>query len=297
MKITRAVALIGAALVLAGCASVDTNSDEAAVVYNSGGFGEDTTFKQCQGSNLNDYYDPGSVGYIYPKGQRTYEFDSVKREHGNAESGDLTFVTKDGVTMSARGLLNFALNTDCEVMRKFHEQIGLKYGAGEADGGGIRDWTALLNNYLGIPLLDTVKTAGRQFDWRQLYDDTDGARQKFVDAIIQTLPNEIEELAEGAYFDPDRFTLKIPDILPPKALLDQIQEQKTQAERITTIDAQAAALAQEQAQIEALVRILGPEGYIMYRNMLRCEDDNPDTTCVPFIPVPQGSNITVNPGG
>jgi hypothetical protein len=268
---------------------VDTNSDEVAAVYDSGMFGEDTTFKQCQGSNLNDYYSPGSIGYIYPKGQRTYEFDSVKKEEGVAETGDIEIVSSDGATLGARGLLNFTLNTDCEILQRFHDRIGLKYGASEE---GVGDWTALLNNYLGIPLRDTLKIEARKYTARDLYFDTDGARQQWIDDSIEALPKEVEELARGAYFTPNEFTLKIPDIRLPENLKKQIDEQLVQVERLATIDAQATASAKERSQMQALVELFGGwEGYIAYRNQLACEENA--ESCVPFIPIPQGTNITV----
>lgn len=286
--------LLAVILLAAGCASVDTNSDESAVVYDSGGFGEDTTFKQCQGSNINDYYDPGSIGYIYPKGQRTYEFDSQKRDSGDAETGDIEIATSDGATLSVRGILNFTINTDCEVLQRFHERIGLKYGAGDADGGGISEWTALLNNYLGVPLRDTLKTEGRKYTARALYFDTDGSRQAWIDASIKALPDEIEELAQGPYFSPEAFTLKVPDIFLPADLQAQIDEQVVQVERLATIDAQAAASEAERAQLTALLQLFGGwEGYLAYRNQVQCEQDS--DSCIPYLPIPYGGNINVNP--
>lgn len=284
--------LLGIA-VLAGCASVDTNSDENAVVFDSGMFGEDTTFKQCQGSNLNDYYSPGSIGYIYPTGQRTYEFDSVKKEAGEGETNDIEVVSSEGATLRVRGILNFTLNTDCETLTKFHNRIGLKYGASEE---GVGDWTALLNNYLGIPLRDTLKIEARNYTARDLYFDTDGSRQKWIDAAIATLPDEIQELAQGPYFDKSAFTLKIPDVFLSDDLQNQIDEQLVQVERLATIDAQGAASAAERDQMQALINLFGGwEGYIAYRNQIACEEEKPG--CVPFIPIPQGSGINVTPGG
>lgn len=293
MKFRRIAAVLLGAALLTGCAGVNTNSDENAVVFDSGWFGEDTTFKQCQGSNLNDYYSAGSIGYIYPTGQRTYEFDNVKKESGDAETGDIEVVSSEGATLRVRGILNFTLNTDCETLTKFHNRIGLKYGASEE---GVGDWTALLNNYLGIPLRDTLKIEARNYTARDLYFDTDGARQKWIDAAIATLPDEIEELAQGAYFDNNAFTLKVPDIFLSDDLQRQIDEQLVQVERLATIDAQGAASAAERDQMQALINLFGGwEGYIAYRNQIQCEENA--ESCVPFLPIPQGSDINVTPGG
>lgn len=287
-----ALILLGIVL-LAGCSGVNTNSDQNAVVFDSGWFGEDTTFKQCQGANLNDYYSPGSIGYIYPTGQRTYEFDSVKREAGEGETGDIEVVSSEGATLRVRGILNFTLNTDCETLQRFHDRIGLKYGASEE---GVGDWTALLNNYLGIPLRDTLKIEARAYTARDLYFDTDGARQKWIDASIEALPDEIEELAQGPYFDKNAFTLKVPDIFLSEDLQNQIDEQLVQVERLATIDAQGAASAAERDQMQALINLFGGwEGYIAYRNQIQCEENS--ESCVPFMPIPQGSDINVSPGG
>ncbi len=282
--------LLGFAL-LTGCSTVSTNSDQAAAVFDSGWFGEDTTFKDCQGSNINDYYSPGTIGYIYPKGQRTYEFDTAKRDAGNAESGNIEIVSSDGATLQVAGLLNFTLNTECEILRQFHDRIGLKYGASEE---GVGDWAPLLNNYLGIPLRDTLKIEARNYTARDLYFDTNGTRQKWIDAAIKALPAEVKELAEGAYFE--GFTLKVPDIFLPENLKRQIDEQLVQVERLATIDAQAEASAREREQLRGLLELFGGwEGYVAYRNLIACEE-NADR-CAPFIPVPQGSDILITPGG
>lgn len=287
MTLRKIPALLLAGAVLAGCASADTNSDEAAVVYDAGGFGEDTTFSQCQGPNLNDYYEPGTLAYIYPMGQRTYEFRSGAE---NREQDDVTVVSKDGVRMTVAGFLNFRLNGDCDTLRKFHEQIGLKYGAGAGENGSVSEWTALLNKYLGTPLTSVMISTATQYTWRELYSE-EAKRSEWLGKVSEELGPRIEALAEGPYFE--GFTLEVPAVLPPAELLAQITEQQVQNERINTINAQAAAQAAEAEQMRQLVDLLGKDGYILYRQQIACENGG---HCPNFVPIPQGSDIVVNGG-
>lgn len=288
MRLRKIAALALAGLALAGCASANTNSDQVAVVYDAGSFGEDTVFNDCQGNNLNEYYDPGSLVYLYPRGQRTYEFSNAE----DAEQPPITIVSRDGVEMTVAGLLPFTLATDCETLRKFHERIGLQYGANGQDLP--TEWVPLLRKYLGGPLTSVMISTAVNYDWRMLRDDQ-ATRDQWFAQIIEQLPRRVDQLAGGNYFG-NEFSLEIPAVVPPSELRDQIREQQVQAERVATINAQATAQAAEINQMRQLVDLLGPEGYILYRNQVRCETEDAHG-CVPYLPLPTGSDVVVQPGG
>lgn len=287
MKVTRAVSLGVGAMLLAGCSSINTNSDQVGLHYSAGSL-SDTTFDECVPRNKHNFDGPGDLHYVYPAGTRTYKF----KDHAQgAEQGAITIVSKDNVRMTVEGILNFSLNTDCDVLKEFHERIGLKY---DASGDGVGRWTELLQDYLGVALESSMKANGRDYTWGDLYYD-EGKRQSWIDDVLEDLPGEVKEVARGDFFDPKAYTMLVPQPQPPEDLLDQLQQQQVQAERINTIDAQKAAQAAEIQQIRDLVAIFGPDGYILYRNQLQCEQHS--DSCIPFLPVPQGANINVTPGG
>ncbi len=281
------ILLLGAAMLsMSACAVVDTQPDQAGLLYSSGPI-ESRTFDTCVGPSTKERGDwIGGDGYVYPAGQRTYNFNGDGGD--NIERGDISVVTKDEATVNLRGLLTFTLNTECEVLQEFHERIGLKYGA---SAEGVTNWTGLLNDYLGTPLQDAAKREARAYTWRELYTD-DAKKQEFIDKVVESLPGAIKGLAGGEYFTPG-FTLQVPTVLPPQGLLDQIAEQQTQAERLATIDSQAAANAKEAENVQRMVDILGQDNYLLWQNLRDCGDGNSNTPCIPFLPVPAGGSVNV----
>lgn len=285
MKMRKRGALAAATLglvVLTGCSSVNTNSDEQGVAYDAGTF-SDTSFDECVEPGTQEFYGPGDLTYVYPAGTRTYTFD----EGGDRAAIDI--VDRDGQPLTVAGILTFTLPSECEVLQQFHERIGLKYGA---SSDGVQEWGSLLNDYLGQPLRAAMRDAANDFTWRELYSDA-AKQDEFAATVRDALPGYVEDLAGGDYFT--GFTLLPQAPQPGPALLQQIEEQNTQTERLNTIEAQRLALDAERQQIEELVRILGPDGYIAYRNQLQCEANS--ESCVPYLPIPQGSDIVVSPGG
>lgn len=283
MIILAAVAMV----LLTGCSTISTAPDQVGLHYDAGAF-SDTQFENCVKSGEMNVDGPGDEHFVYPSGVRTYKFS----EAVGAEQAPISVTTKDNVQMTVSGILGFEINTDCKTLQAFHEAIGLKY---EVDDTGIHKWTELLNDYLGQQLQATMNSAAAAFTVDELYSNAD-KRAEWGNAVKENLPKAVLDFARGDYFDDNSYTLVLQRPLPPQRYLDQLQEQQVQAERLDTIDAQKAAQEAELAQIEQLVRTFGGwEGYIAYRNQLNCEQ-NADS-CVQFIPIPQGGNVNVTPGG
>jgi hypothetical protein len=279
----RVSTLLAGALLLTAC-SVSTEPDQKALVYDAGAF-SDTTYQECVNAGSRTWYGPGDKAFVYPNGQRTYAFDGEP----HADHEPYTVPDKDGQPMTVVGVLNFTLNTDCKTLREFHERIGIKYGASE---DGVTEWGRLLDTYLGTPLRNAMAEATQHYTWRELY--LDGTkRDAWRDKVIEALPAQVKSLAEGDYFH--AFTLVLPQPTPPQDLVAQLTQQQVNTERLNTINTQKAAQDAEIAQIEQLVKVFGPDGYILYRNQVNCEK-NADS-CIPFLPIPQGSSINVTPGG
>ncbi len=280
MKRFPAVVLAGVVLVTAtGCSSMSTEPDQAGLQYGAGPI-ESTEFATCVEPGQREYGGVFDEFYAYPSGTRTYTFDDP------GDRGPIEIADKDGQPLTVPGVLTFSLNSECEVLQQFHERIGLKYGASE---DGIDQWSELLADYLGQPLRSAMRDAAADYTWRQLYSDA-ALRTEWENKVKELLPEYVADLAEGEFFT--NFTLLSQVPQPGGNLLAQITEQNTQVERLNTIEAQRLAQEAEIAQTRQLVELLGPEGYILYRNQLNCEEEGA-AGCVPFLPVPQGSDIII----
>lgn len=275
-----AVLAVLAALVMTGCSSVSTNSDEQALSFDAGSFSS-TSFQDCVAPNTRDWNGPGDEGYVYPAGTRTYTFDDP------GDRGVIDIADKDGQPLTVAGILTFSLPTDCDTLLRFHNAIGLKYGA---SGDGVADWGGLLNDYLGQPLRSAMRDAASGYSWRDLYSNAT-VRTEWEAKVKELLPKYVNDLAQGDYFVGTTLLVQVPQ--PGGGLLGQIEEQNTQVERLNTIEAQKAAQQAEIDQMRQLVDLLGTDGYIRYRNQLQCEQNS--ASCVPYLPLPEGSGVLVNP--
>lgn len=271
------------ALTATACSSIDAKPDEQGLLYQGGPI-EGRSFDKCVKTGQKEWGDMvGGEGFIYPAGTRTYTFDNP------GDRAAIDIADKDGQPLTVSGILTFQLPSDCDVVREFHEQIGLKYGA---SGNGVAQWGELLDDYLGQPLRAAMRDAAVNFTWRELYADP-AKQDEFAAAVKEALPKYVEDLAKGDYFT--NFTLLPQAPVPGGALLKQIEEQNTQTERLNTIEAQKLAQQAEIDQMRQLVELLGPDGYVLYRNQLNCEEGGQG--CIPFLSLPNGSGVNITPGG
>lgn len=287
----RAVIVGGcaAALALTGC-SLSTQPDEYGLQYGAGPV-ESTSFAACAAPSEREYIGVFDESYTYPAGQRTYAFTGGE----GAESDPLTVVSSDNIELTISGVLTFQLNGDCDTLRAFHEQIGKKYAAYNDGGSTSAGWDKMLDVYIGQPLQRALQVSAQGFDWQALYNDPK-TRDQFEQAVRDTLPDYVAGQAEtDDFFRNFGITLQKPQ--PPRQLVDQFRDQQVAREQLNTVNSRQAALDAERAQIGQLVQTLGVEGYIWFRNLQNCEDGDDATTCVPFLPLPAGSDLNVTPGG
>lgn len=282
MKLRKLAALPVVAITLAGCSSLGTEPDQSGLQYGAGPV-EATEFATCIGTGQREYGGIFDDFYAYPAGTRTYTFDDP------GDRSVIDIADKDGQPLTVAGILTFSLTNNCELLRKFHERIGLKYGASDE---GVKQWGDLLDDYLGQPLRAAMRDSATSYTWRELYADP-VKQDEFAGAVKEQLPKYVEDLAQGDYFT--GFTLLPQAPVPGAALLRQIEEQNTQTERLNTIEAQRLAQAAEIEQMRQLVELLGADGYVLYRNQVNCEEGADG--CIPFLPLPQGSSVTVTPEG
>lgn len=315
MNKIKATALTATALVagitLTGCSGYSSEPDQVGVHVNgywmirsdkdiAGCFGVD-------GKDSSGYDGPGDKHYYYPAGQRTYKFAGANEEEAKTLGADSPAikVVKDNITLSLTGTVTFNLNTDCEVLKKFHQQIGIKkwgsksHAAWISDGGDedYSGWNAMLDVYIEQPLQRAATDAlqGDDEDYLSLYNGN--GRASFEQAIQEDLPSSVESLASGPYFTNFKVQIQKPDI--PSSVAEaltakEVAKAQNEAQKIAN-----QTVTTELESIRALVEVLGQQGYIDYQhNKLTSQQldllkDAIAKGDITILPVPTGTSVTL----
>lgn len=233
------VALLFALVGLTGCRS-DTQSQEIGVhVTGHVMFPTSKVVKDCVAPSTNKYVGIGDDVYVYPAGLRTFTFDDKK----GADYPPITVVSKDNVTMHLSGVLSFNINPDCEVLKRFHQQIGTKRWGDDqrpayVNGEDFRGWTSMLDVQLGKPTQNSLTDDAAAETYLDLYTSPQ-VRQRLEKTLAQTLPGRVRELSGGDYFQNFKVLLNKPDapesiVKALEAKQAAVQDNLAQAARNTT---------------------------------------------------------------
>lgn len=218
--------------------------------------------------------------YAYPAGQRTYRFYN---DGSNADAAAFKVNTKDGVEMHASGVVSFYLNTDCETLRKYHENIGLKYQSWMENGVPSKGWYSMLDVYLGQSIQRAMSDATLGLNWQQLYADPK-TKAEWEAKVKQLLPIYVKQSMGGDYIDKFSVTIQKPEI--PTDLSDALRSAQVAAQATKAQQEKNKQVTTEIESIKQLVSVLGPDGYNTYQAIKNGK--------VNVIPIPQGSNVIVN---
>ncbi len=261
-----------------GC-SVSVRPDGMGLEYNAGPFSS-TKFDTCGSGRV--WHGPGDKVYIYPIGQRTYRFG----DHGDTDA--LKIVSKDNLELTVEGVATFSLNASCKTLRKFHEEIGLKYEAYEDDG-----WAEMLRVYIGAPLDRALDQVSKKYKWIDLYSNPE-VKKAWEEEVGTAVAAQVNATAGDNYFCSPTYTdkgecgaflLTLQQPTPPEnvrtslaAAQQAVQDNQTQTNRNKQIKTELEALRD-------LVKVLGPNGAILYQAI---KDGR-----IKVVPVPAGGNINV----
>lgn len=281
-----AAGAVSIALIMTGC-SLSTQPDEVGLHYKGGALSS-TSFSECVDPGNRTITGPGDKEFLYPAGQRTFSFIDSE----DSESAPLTMVSSDNLNMVATGIVTFQLNTECEALRDFHEDVGLKYEA-YGDSG----WNEMLTDYLKQPLDRAVDAAAKEYGWQQMFNDAE-VKREWEDRVGDLTAEYIEDLGGGAYFcDPTADLSE--ECGSPVVTLQQPQiPEETAAALERTITAQENAAAQEEVNkaLELEAEGLDPlidqfdgdmDALVLYLALMEGEID--------FLPLPAGSGVMVDP--
>ena len=295
-------------MLLAGCSSYETESDQVVVMVNGNAVtAADRTIELCYGESEGGYDGMGDSHYYYPSGQRTYKFAGATEKEAEelGADGSAIKVVKDNITLLLSGTVTFSLNTNCEVLKKFHQQIGVKKWGEEKKPAWISDgkddtyygWNAMLDVYIEQPLQRAATDAllAEQKTYLELYNGS--GRAEFEKAVQDDLPGAVRSLAGGDYFVNFKVQIQKPSI--PTGVADaltakEIAKAQNEAQKIAN-----QTVTTELESIKALVAVLGEQGYIDYqRNKLTSQQldllkQAIENGNVSILPVPTGTGVTL----
>ena len=285
-SIVLAIVAVALVVLTAGCSTVSTEPDEVALHYSGGSFSS-KNFKDCVDASNRNYDGPGDAHYIYPKGKRTFSFTGAE-----GSEQDPVDVTTGSQEVSVGGFVTFTLNTECKVLREFHETVGLKYKAYK-DGGG---WDDFLNDYISVPLDATLNEAAagitlpegvsRDQAWQVLYNDP-VAQDEFEEYVKENLPTEIEQTLGKNFITVQEVSIKKPNIS------GDLKESLAAKEKARLDDeAQKQRNAQVRTQYDTIKDCLATGLDRQSCTLIFLSQNGAD---IPFLPVPQGGSINFQP--
>lgn len=268
------------ALAVAGCTTVHTAPDQDAVKYGYG-WTESGKWKGCVGPSAIERHGWSGLGdkYYYPAGQRTFDFTGGP----NADSPPLTAVSNNNIEVTFAGVTSFNLDVDCKVLTAFHEKIGLKYQAYMDSDGTLSDgWRRMLNLYVGQQLHRSLGTEAAGFGYEELYNNN-GVKQKIEKDLSQVIADQVNTFSGGTYFQNFSLVLQKPEI--PDANKAALAAKQVSIAQNDAQKAKNATIQTELNSIRALVKVLGPDGYILYKAI---QDGR-----ITVMPIPMGSPLAL----
>lgn len=240
MKKQIAALVLTGGVILSGCASASNPADLKSVHY-SGGATQAKKFKDCLNPSERSGYDPGDKFYAYPVRQIVYNASGDK----GSERGRFSVVSQDNAELYVPVQLTFRLDTDCEVLRQFHEAIGSRYKAyiTSGDSSDYPDgWVQLLNDVIGKPLDTTLDRVAQQYPWREVWNDPT-VKAEMEAEVSKNIEALVNRQAGGDFFKDFTVLISKPDPINP-ALVDAIAEEQAGIAQANAAKAKAEADAE-----------------------------------------------------
>lgn len=271
------ILVLGAVATLTSIRKCDAQS--ACLSYGAGLFESNHfqgQFAPSSGTRLNGAFDQW---YGYPISVRGYAVSSVAGEQAGERGVDsqdgeqsrdvipsIPATTKDRINIDWQLTVYFKLNTN--LLRRFHEQVGLRYKAYEDRG-----WDLMLRQTLRKQLETSLATVTRRYDVADVWAD-EATLRAIERAVGTTLRDQVNRAMGDQYFCGPQFELgssacpdfqvriKRPSI--PRSVQAAFQQNRTSQILIETKRNQIEQRANEARAIRRVRRELTPL-YVLLR--------------------------------
>lgn len=256
-----AAALGAGAMLMTGCSIPTTASDEIAV-HKANGPLEGKQSKGCVSPDQREINSAFDNYFYYPLNQRVFDFTGKKL----ADAEPITVVSSDNQILIVPGSVNFALNTDCNVLTAFHDNIGRRYQAymvegdkGYETGDG---WARMMNLYIGRAADATLDRVAKQYTWRELYSDPK-IKDEMNQTVNETIARLVNQQTDGDQEFFTEFSALIQQPIPDQELVAALKSEETaranasatQAKAVADAAAAEAAAQSQVAQKEAELKV------------------------------------------
>jgi hypothetical protein len=263
IKKTLLLALAGAGIAsgLSACSVGATYTDPSMVALRyAGGPTEGGKFKECVEPGTkqisNDSY------FNYPTTQREDVWDADNANgHGSnsADHVDLQVSDKDGNVAYLKVKVSFYLNTDCDVLREFHEKIGrTRHAYFDSDGKYGDGWIWSMDNYISSAATERAKAAAIKYSVEDMWLKPD-VRDAMAKSIQESIQKSVDDGMEGDEQFYKDFNVRVFGASPDPEFTALYKERKAAQVKADTAEANKkakiaeaqadAAVAQEQAKI------------------------------------------------
>jgi regulator of protease activity HflC (stomatin/prohibitin superfamily) len=266
-----------------------TPRDRVGISYGGGVF---------EGSHYQRLVEPGhglffnGIGdklFLYPAGQRNYIISKTKDEGATGRADSVIAPTRDRVQVEYQVASYYKLNTD--VLRAFHEQLGLKYAAYTEAG-----WDRLIQDTFRQQIENALQEQTRRYDVADIYGNAE--RLVTIQNDVQRALSERLRAALGQnYFCAPTFrpggtcsapTFVVKKIDVPPSVAKAFEENRTSQVQILTnqnVIQQRAAEAQAIQELNAALSGTAGTNYVLLRAI--------ESGKIDFWVLPEDSRVTL----
>lgn len=265
----------------------DTDANKIGLHYG-GGVVEDKAFKSIvPPGSTNKLIGPGDTVYAYPIDQRSYIIGGDGADTDSAD--EVTVVSKDNVRLGVRVQVYFTLNRSEDVLKSFHERIGLKTDAYEDRG-----WNDMLQSYFRPQIDRALAAVATNYTWAELYNN-EAKKSAFQAAASTEFTRLLPAAVGGDYFcGPSytgnnacgelSFTIQKPTPLD-KGIIDGLEAKQRAELAKATQEQKNQQVNVELQSVKQQVAMLGAQGYLLKTAI--------ESGKIQFMVIPQNGNVSI----